>query len=138
MAQVVFDFTEAVEIDRTPVPPGVYLATIDATYAEEVKVAKNEKATPYVTLGFSIVEPEEYKGRMIFANYMLAGKGAGNSKQLLRNLGLYKDEDGNQFVFDTKMLHGYLVKIRVRLRTLPDGSQGNDVVHVAPADSEAA
>lgn len=135
MAEVVFDFTEAKEIDRTPVPPGVYIATIDASYAEEIKIGR-EKGTPYISLAFVIQEPEEYRGKHIFSNYMLAGPGSGNARQLLRNLGFYDDAEGNLKAFDTKSLHGYEVKIRVRERRLPDGEIGNDVVLVLPANSD--
>lgn len=137
MSKVVFDFTEAKEIDRTPVPPGVYIATIDATYAQEVKTGR-EKGTPYVTLGFVIVDPEEYRGKVLFNNYMLAGPGSGNARQLLRNLGFYDDSYGNMFTFNTNELHGIEVKIRVRERTLPDGEKGNEITLVLPADSPTA
>lgn len=137
MARVIFDFSEAKEFDRTPIPPGVYVATIDATYAEEVKTGR-EKGTPYITLGFNIVEPEEYRGRTVFGNYMLSGPGSGNARQLLRNLGFYKDDFGDLFDFDTRSLHGYMVKIRVIQSKRRDGSVANDVILVMPADSDAA
>jgi hypothetical protein len=132
MPKVILDFTEAVEINRDPVPAGVYRATIDATYAKEIKTGK-AKGTPYVSLGFSIVSPEEYAGRMVFNNYMLAGPGAGNTKSLLRVLGLYADSDGNMFQVNTDELHGYEVIVRVKERALDDGTIVNDVVAVTAA-----
>lgn len=137
MARVIFDFTEAKEFDRTPIPAGVYKATIDATYAQEVKFGK-EKNTPYVSLGFVITEPEEYAGRVVFNNYMLAGPGSGNTRALLRTLGLYDEGQGNMFQFDTNTLHGYEVTIKVRIRTLNDGTEVNDITLVLPATQQAA
>lgn len=136
MPRVIFDFTEAKEFSRDPVPSGTYKATIDASFAREVRTGR-DKGTPYVTLGFSIVEPEEYAGRMVFNNYMLAGPGAGNTKALLRSLGLYDDSAGNMFQFNTDELHGYEVMVRVKERALDDGTIVNDVVAVTPVKGAA-
>lgn len=136
MPRVIFDFTEAKEFSRDPVPSGLYKATIDATYARDIKKGK-DKGTPYVTLGFVIVEPAEYEGRVVFNNYMLAGPGAGNSKALLRSLGFYAESDGNMFQFNTDELHGYEVMVRVRERALNDGTVVNDVVAVTPVKGVA-
>lgn len=131
MAKVIVDFTEAKEFDRTPVPAGVYRATIDAKYAQEIKIGK-AKGTPYISLGFVINEPEDYAGRTVFGNYMLAGPGSGSTRSLLRALGLYEDSEGNVLQFDTNNLHGFDVTIRVRLRALDDGTEVNDIVLVLP------
>jgi len=129
MPDIIFDFTEAQEFDRTPVPPGIYHAVIDASYAREVKYGK-DKGTPYITLGFSITSPEEYAGRVVFNNYMIAGKGAGNTRSLLRLLGFYSDGDGDMFRFNPNALHGIEVAVRVRERTLPSGDTVNEVAAV--------
>ncbi len=137
MPKIIVDFTEAVEFDRTPVPAGNYCATIDASFAEEVKQGQ-EKKTPYITLGFRITKPEDYAGKLVFSNYMLAGKGSGGLKKLLYNLNFYTgDEDAGPKLFDTSTLHGIDVNIRVRMRTTVSGEEANEVVLVVPADTSA-
>lgn len=134
MSKVILDFTEAKEFDKTPIPPGVYQAQIDASYAQEIRFGK-AKGTPYISLGFVVTEPADFAGRVVFSNYMLAGPGAGNTRQLLRTLGLYNDDSGNMLQFDTNMLHGYDVTVKVKLRALDDGSEVNDIAVVLPKTS---
>lgn len=137
MAKIICDFTEAKEFDRTPVPAGVYHATIDAKYAQEVKHGK-AKGTPYISLGFTISEPEDFAGRVVFGNYMLAGPGSGNTRALLRTLGMYDDAEGNVLQFDTNNLHGYDVTIKVKLRAMNDGTEVNDIALVLPDTRQEA
>jgi len=129
MADLIFDFTEADDFE--PVPGGVYQATIDATYAQDVRYGR-EKGTPYVTLGFDITYPEDYERRKVFNKYMLAGKGARITKRLLRSLGLYSDDDGKMIRLDPKVLHGIEVTIRVCEDTMKDGTPTNTVTDVMP------
>lgn len=131
MPKVILDFSEAKDFDKTPVPAGMYKATIDASYAQEIKYGK-AKQTPYVSLGYAISEPKEYAGRVVFSNYMLAGPGTGATRGLLRALGLYEDTNGEMFQFNTDTVHGYEVNIKVKLRALPDGTETNDVDLVIP------
>ena len=135
MTKVILDFTEAKEFDRTPVPAGVYSADIDASYAQEVKYGK-AKGTPYISLGYVITAPEEQAGRVVFGNYMLSGPGAGNTRQLLRVLGMYDDEAGNLMQFDVNSLHGHSVVIKVKMRVLGDGTEANDIAAVLPAKQD--
>lgn len=136
MPKVIFDFTEAVEFSREPVPAGIYRCEIDATFAREIKTGR-AKGTPYVSLGFRVINPEEFEGRVIFNNYMLAGPGAGSTKALLKSLGLYAESDGNMFQFNTDELHGYEVMVRAKERALDDGTIVNDVTAVTPVKDVA-
>ncbi len=114
MARVIADFTNAreIEFDRTPLPPGIYTAVIDASYAEKLQTRRDGVLA--FTLGFVITEPEQYAGRLAFANYPLAGEYAGITKRLLRTLGFDVDAQGNLYEFDTNALGGHEVVIRVR------------------------
>lgn len=129
MARIILDFTEAMEFDNTPVPPGIYTATIDASTAQEIKVSK-EKGTPYITLRYVITSPPEFAGRSVFTNYMIAGKGSSILRNMLSKLGLYSHDMGDQVSFDTNMLNGYAVKIQVRTRTRPDGTPVNEATFI--------
>ncbi len=131
MAKVIFDFTEVVEFDTTPLPPGWYNAVIDATPAEEIRESR-ETGTLYITLAFEITEPEEYRGRRVFSNYMISGRGAGITRRMLESLGFWTEDMGLQMEFDTRVLHGIAVRIRVRERKRPDGTVTNDVTQVLP------
>ncbi|MGD9643994.1 MAG: hypothetical protein AB7V08_14850 [Elusimicrobiales bacterium] len=135
MAKVILDFTEARQFDNTPLPPGFYNAVIDATPAEEIRVSR-DSGTPYFTLAFEITDPEEYRGRRVFANFMISGPGAGITQRMLANLGLWSEEMGLQPEFDTRVLHGIAVRIRVRENKRPDGTVGNNVTQVLPALSD--
>lgn len=128
MARVIVDFSEAA--DFSPVPAGIYRATIDARNADEIQYGK-EKGTPYVRYDFVINFPEEFAGRVIMSNFMIAGKGAGRLRKLLKDLEMYDDADGSQFNFDTKSLHGIEVDIRVSVRTT-DRGESNEIVAVMP------
>lgn len=132
MTKIPFDFTDAVEFNRDPIPAGVYQAQIDASYAQKVEYGK-VKNTPYITLGYVITSPEEYVGRVVFSRYMISGPGAGNTRKLLRTLEMYDDSQGALFQFNVNMLHGFAVTIKVTLKASPDGGEFNDVQTVVPA-----
>jgi hypothetical protein len=129
---IIFDFSEAKVFDRTPVPAGIYRATIDASYAKEVRYGR-QKGTPYVTLGFVVSSPEEYSGKVLFNNYMIAGPGAGASRNLLEALGYYSEEYGQQIRFNPNVLHGIEVEVRVRETTTNNGDPANEITGVFPA-----
>lgn len=127
MGQVILDFSEAVEFNSEPVPSGIYACTIDASKADEVK--QGQKA-PYIILLYEITDGE-YEGRKIVDRMMLAGKGAGRTKGLLRALGMYNDDDGEQVPFNFMELHGIEVKVRVKEGEY-QGVPKNDVLAVIP------
>ncbi|MDD4722675.1 MAG: hypothetical protein PHR07_08030 [Acidaminococcaceae bacterium] len=127
MADLIVDFTEAVEFDNTPAPAGIYPAVIDASETGEIKYGK-EKGTPYFKLNFIITQEGDFEGKKLSNNYMLAGKGTGNLKRLLSTFGLYTDDQGTKIKFNPASLHNLECRIRVAVRNLPDsGDPVNDI-----------
>jgi hypothetical protein len=83
-----------------PVPEATYHVRVDkAKYAES-----KEKKTPMAEIALTIFGPaeaEEFHGRKIFDNLMLAGEGAFRTRQLLEATGENEDfvlEDTDQLV----------------------------------------
>ena len=78
-----------------PVPEAIYHVRCDKA---DFKVAKGEKKTPMAAVTFTIFGPEEaeeFHGRKLFENLMLAGEGMFRTRQLLEAAG-----NGEDFVLD--------------------------------------
>jgi hypothetical protein len=84
-----------------PVPEAVYEIRCDKA---EFKISKSDKHTPMAECMFTIFGPEEaeeFHGRKVFDNLMLAGEGAFRTRQLLTETGETDDfvlEDTDQLV----------------------------------------
>lgn len=76
------DFSEAVEVASEPMPVGAYNARITA--AEQ---KTSQAGNPYLKIKFTVFGAEgalaRYNNWPVFGNFMLSGKGAGNTKALL-------------------------------------------------------
>lgn len=128
MSEYIFDFSEAIEFDRTPVPAGIYKSIVDTSFASDLKESVN--GNRYFTLAFDIIDGE-YEGRKLFTNCMLTGKGAGFTKAILKNLGYYDNSQGSRVKFNINELHGIGCDVKVKIgKHYTTGEPQNDVITV--------
>ena len=130
MPEYIFDFSEAVEFDRTPIPAGIYNAVVDTSFSSELK--ESRAGNRYFSLAFDIIDGE-YEGRKVFTNCMLTGKGAGFTKALLKNLGYYDNSQGSRVKFNINELQGIACTVKVKVGPDQNGDPRNEVVTVALA-----
>lgn len=127
MAEYIFDFSEAVEFDRSPIPAGVYNAIVDTSFSNDLK--ESAKGNRYFVLAFDIIDGE-YEGRKVFTTCMLTGRGAGFTKALLKNLGYYDNSQGARVKFNVNELQGLACVIKVKVGNDQNGEPRNEVVTV--------
>lgn len=77
------NFDEAVEVASEPMPVGAYNARITA-----LEQKTSQAGNAYLKAKFTVFgaegELQKYNNWPIFGNFMLSGKGAGNTKMLLK------------------------------------------------------
>jgi len=82
------DFT-GVKVGFDPVPDGFYPVVI-----QEVESKQSKSGNPMLVVRFAIQDPEEFFGRLLFANYSLLPRALWKLKQLLTALDPEGDYDG--------------------------------------------
>lgn len=107
MPRVSIDTTEATSFEATE--PGPYPMTIGTV---EIKNSKDN--VPMMNVGFQFEDPAiAKKSGTVFRNYMLAGRGAGFSRDFLKAAAGIDIPIGGNFDFDTDDVIGRHVVVQI-------------------------
>lgn len=127
MPRVTIDTTEAQSFEA--VEPGPYSMQIDTVEPKESKEAKQ----PMINVGFAFDDPTvAKKAGKVFRNYMLAGKGAGFTREFLKAVTGEDFPIGQVLDFDTDDLMGKRVHVQIGNREY-EGRLQNEVERVVAA-----
>jgi hypothetical protein len=129
------DFTELDDVSFEPVPVGVYVVHLQLQGDEKTNHGQ-DKGTPYIRLKFVVDAPEEYAGRVIYQNLMLAGKGVRLTAELLRACGyeVQKGAAGRLPLYD---INGRPVAAKVAQRVYNDTIY-NEIKNFMQLESEGS
>jgi hypothetical protein len=124
MPRVTIDTTEAKSFEA--VEPGPYPMTIDLIEPKESK----ESHQPMINVGFKFDDPAlDQKAGLVYRNYMLAGKGAGFTREFLKAVTGEDFPVGQVLDFDTDDLMGKHVHVKIGNKTYENRLQ-NEVEQV--------
>lgn len=124
MPRTTIDTTEAKSFEA--VEPGVYPMTIG-----QVDISKSkEKGEPMMVVHYKFDDPQlDQKAGSVMRNYMLAGKGAGFARELIKAVTGEDIPVGGHFDFDTDDLVGRPVLVTIKNKEY-EGRLQNDAEKV--------